>query len=171
MEGSMIEQTVILDAYQWAEASEIGRRRDASSKAKGQQGRAGQSADRSLQNHIDGAAAEMAVCIALGLQWAAHIDTYLTEPDVEVPGLGGVEVKWTSGTGLIVRENEQREQIHVLVTGAGPIKRIVGWLDVEGLRALKASPKTDFGNGRAPAWLKPIEELNDWGLFPKKEVA
>ena len=167
----MIEQTVILDAYQWAEASEIGRRRDASSKAKGQQGRAGQSADRSLQNHIDGAAAEMAVCIALGLQWAAHIDTYLTEPDVEVPGLGGVEVKWTSGTGLIVRENEQREQIHVLVTGAGPIKRIVGWLDVEGLRALKASPKTDFGNGRAPAWLKPIEELNDWGLFPKKEVA
>jgi hypothetical protein len=171
MEGSMIEQTVILDAYQWAEASEIGRRRDASSKAKGQQGRAGQSADRSLQNHIDGAAAEMAVCIALGLQWAAHIDTYLTEPDVEVPGLGGVEVKWTSGTGLIVRENEQREQIHVLVTGAGPIKRIVGWLDVDGLRALKASPKTDFGNGRAPAWLKPIEELNDWGLFPKKEVA
>jgi hypothetical protein len=171
MEGSMIEQTVILDAYQWAEASEIGRRRDASSKAKGQQGRAGQSADRSLQNHIDGAAAEMAVCIALGLQWAAHIDTYLTEPDVEVPGLGGVEVKWTSGTGLIVRENEQREQIHVLVTGAGPIKRIVGWLDVEGLRALKASPKTDFGNGRASAWLKPIEELNDWGLFPKKEVA
>ncbi len=167
----MIEQTVILDAYQWAEASEIGRRRDASSKAKGQQGRAGQSADRSLQNHIDGAAAELAVCIALGLQWAAHIDTYLTEPDVEVPGLGGVEVKWTSGTGLIVRENEQREQIHVLVTGAGPIKRIVGWLDVEGLRALKASPKTDFGNGRAPAWLKPIEELNDWGLFPKKEVA
>ena len=167
----MIEQTVILDAYQWAEASEIGRRRDASSKAKGQQGRAGQSADRSLQNHIDGAAAEMAVCIALGLQWAAHIDTYLTEPDVEVPGLGGVEVKWTSGTGLIVRENEQREQIHVLVTGAGPIKRIVGWLDVEGLRALKASPKTDFGNGRASAWLKPIEELNDWGLFPKKEVA
>ena len=167
----MIEQTVILDAYQWAEASEIGRRRDASSKAKGQQGRAGQSADRSLQNHIDGAAAEMAVCIALGLQWAAHIDTYLTEPDVEVPGLGGVEVKWTSGTGLIVRENEQREQIHVLVTGAGPIKRIVGWLDVDGLRALKASPKTDFGNGRAPAWLKPIEELNDWGLFPKKEVA
>jgi hypothetical protein len=167
----MIEQTVILDAYQWARASAVGTLRDTSSKLQGQQGRAGQSSDRSLQNHIDGAAAELAVCIALGLPWAAHVDTYLSEPDVEVPWLGGVEVKWTASTGLIVRENEQREQIHVLVTGNGPVKRIVGWLDVEGLRALKASPKTDFGNGRAPAWLKPIEELNDWGLFPKKEAA
>jgi hypothetical protein len=167
----MIEQTIILDPYEWAQASQVGAARDASSKAKGQLGRAGQAADRSLQNHIDGAAAELAVCTALGLPWAAHVDTYLSEPDVEVPWLGGVEVKWTASTGLIVRENEQREQIHVLVTGNGPIKRIVGWLDVEGLRALKASPKTDFGNGRAPAWLKPIEELNDWGLFPKKEAA
>ena len=167
----MIEQTVILDPYEWAQASQVGKARDESSKSKGQQGRAGQSSDRSLQNHIDGAAAELAVCTALGLPWAAHVDTYLSEPDVEVPWLGGVEVKWTAGTGLIVRDNEQREQIHVLVTGNGPIKRIVGWLDVEGLRALKASPKTDFGNGRAPAWLKPIEELNDWGLFPKKEAA
>jgi hypothetical protein len=81
-----------------------------------------------------------------------------------------VEVKWTSGIGLIVR-NEGRHETHVLVTGNGPVKRIVGWLDVAGLEALKASPKTDFGNGRAPQWLKPIEELNDWGLFPKKEAA
>jgi hypothetical protein len=164
----MTEQTIILDPYEWAQASEVGRERDASSKAQGQQGRAGQSSDRSLQNHIDGAAAELAVCIALGLPWAAHIDTYLTEPDVEVPWLGAVEVKWTASTGLIVRENEQREQIHVLVTGNGPVKRIVGWLDVEGLRALKQSPKTDFGNGRAPAWLRQIGDLNDWGLFPKE---
>lgn len=166
----MTEQTIILDPHQWVYATQVGTARDESSKAKGQQGRAGQSPDRSLQNHIDGAAAELAVCIALGLPWSANVDTYLNEPDVEVPWLGGVEVKWTSGIGLIVR-NEGRHEIHVLVTGNGPVKRIVGWLDVEGLEALKASPKTDFGNGRAPQWLKPIEELNDWGLFPKKERA
>jgi len=65
------------------------------------------------------------------LPWSANIDTYLNEPDVEVPWLGGVEVKWTSGIGLIVR-NEGRHETHVLVTGNGPVKRIVGWLDVQG---------------------------------------
>jgi hypothetical protein len=88
----MTEQTIILDPYEWAHAKQVGTARDESSKAKGQQGRAGQSPDRSLQNHIDGAAAELAVCIALGLPWSANIDTYLNEPDVEVPLLGGVEV-------------------------------------------------------------------------------
>lgn len=167
----MTEQTIILTAEEWGTASYIGAMRDASSKSKGQVGRNGQSADRSLQNHIDGAAAELAVCNALGVPWAAHVDTYLSEPDVEVPWLGAVEVKWTASTGLIVRANEQREQIHVLVTGFGPIKRIVGWLDVERLRTLKDGPMHEFGNGRADAWLVPFEELNDWGLFPRqKEV-
>lgn len=166
----MIEQTVVLTADQWGRAGYIGALRDARSKARGQQGRNGQSPDRSLQNHIDGAAAELAVCTALGLPWAAHVDTYLSEPDVEVPWLGGVEVKWTASTGLIVRENDQHEQVHVLVTGFGPIKRIVGWLDVERLRSLKAYPKHQFGNGRADAWLVPFDELNDWGLFPKEVV-
>jgi hypothetical protein len=166
----MTDQTVVLTAHQWSRASYIGALRDASSKSKGRLGRNGQSSDRSLQNHIDGAAAELAVCVSLGIDWTENVDTYLAEPDVEVPWLGGVEVKWTSSTGLIVRENEQREQPHVLVTGAGPIKRIVGWLDVERLRALKAGPKHSFGNGRADAWLAPISELTDWELFPKEEA-
>jgi len=165
--NQMPEQTIVLDPYQWAQASEVGAKRDASSKAKGQFGRNGQSADRSLQDHINGAAAELAVCIALDLHWEAHIDTYLSKPDVDVPWIGGVEVKWTSSTGLIIRANDQVGQPHILVTGAGPIKRIVGWLDTDGLRSLKAGPQHDFGNGRPGAWLVRQDQLSDWDTFPR----
>lgn len=164
----MIRQTVILTADQWNHAVKVGTARDRSSKAKGQMGRNGQLPSRSLQNNIEGAAAELAVAIAVGVEWPAHVDTYLTQPDLTVPTVGAVEVKWSAGVGLIVRENDQADQVHVLCTGNGAIKHIVGWADLERIRALKAEPKHDFGNGRAPAWLIKPEALNAWGLFPKK---
>jgi hypothetical protein len=164
----MIRQTVILTADQWAWAVRVGTARDESSKAKGQVGRSGQSPAKSLQNNIDGAAAELAVAIALGIEWPAGVDTYLTQPDLTVPGVGGVEVKWSARVGLIILDTPQADQVHVLCMGTGAVKHIVGWADRERIKQLKSTPKQDLGNGRPPVWLITPEALNDWGLFPKK---
>ena len=164
----MTEQRVILSPADWTWAEQVGRTRDYESKVRGYQGRNGHSSDRSLLNHIEGAAAELAVCKALGISWAAHINTYQTEPDINVPWHGPLEVKWSTGTGLIIRESSTRDDDHVLVTGKGAIKKIVGWLPNWRVNMTRQQPKHQFDNGRADAWLVAGDELEEWGTYPKE---
>jgi hypothetical protein len=168
MEDCMTRHTVILSPADWTWAEQVGRARDTESKARGYQGRNGQSNDRSLINHIEGAAAELAVCKSLGISWAAHINTYQAVPDVEVPWHRALEVKWSAGDGLIIRESSVREDDHVLVTGKGAIKRIVGWLPEWRVAMTRQQPKHQFDNGRADAWLVAGDELEEWGTYPRE---
>lgn len=167
----MTEHRIILTPSDWTWAEQVGRARDTASKAAGYVGRNGQSSDRSLINHVEGAAAELAVAKACGVRWPAHVNTYQREPDLIVPRFGGVEVKWTNGTGLIIRESAQRtDDVHVLVSGSGAIKRIVGWCTPETVAWARTRPMHRFENGRADAWLLLPEELEEWGTFPKEVI-
>jgi len=83
-------------------------------------------------NDIESAAAELAVAKALGLYWDASIDVF-GRPDLVCESRGvAVEVKLNSarddGDLMVLASSPiEPETIFVLVTGALPAFRIVGW--------------------------------------------
>lgn len=105
--------------------------------------------------HVEGAAAELAGCIALGIPWPATVNTG------KAPDAG----KWLefrrsieAWYDLRIRDGDNPDLIYVLVTGQIPNFLVVGW--IKGRDGMIQKNRTD-PNGRGEAWFVPQSDLQD----------
>lgn len=108
---------------------------------------------------IEGLGAEVAVTLALGLEWSPLIGATDRNGDV-----GEVHVRWTpreSGS-LIVHQGESGP--YVLVVGSLPKKKVVGWMKAEDAQR----PEWWRTDVREPAFFVPQNALAD---FPDRRSA
>lgn len=148
---------VVLNWYEAAMASEIGRLRYLSSiknKRKGRNGFAG----GGWQESIEGTCGELVVAKYLNIYWDGSIDTF------DKSDVGPYEVRTRSSHDyeLIVRKHNKDESIFICVTGQCPNYRIRGWID--GKSAKRPEFLKNHG-GHAEAYfvphsaLRPMSEL------------
>lgn len=111
--------------------------------------------------HIEGACGEIATAKLLGLFWNGSINTFKDGGDVS-----GLEVRTRSEShyDLIIRDNDADTSIYILVIGACPTYRVLGW--VRGVEGKRAEYRQAHG-GRPGAYfvpqsvLRPIEQLRE----------
>lgn len=77
------------------------------------------------RNDIEGACAEFAYCKAMNIHWSRSINTF---KDADCGNL--TQVRWTHHVNgsLIVRDGDPDDHCYVLVVGACPSYRIIGWI-------------------------------------------
>ena len=80
------------------------------------------------RNDIEGACAEFAYCKARGIHWSRSVNTF---KDADCGHL--TQVRWTHhiNGSLIVRDGDPDDHCYVLVVGACPSYRIIGWIKGE----------------------------------------
>lgn len=103
--------------------------------------------------HIEGSLGEMAFAKALGVYWAAPINTFKEGGDV---GAFQVRTRSNDNYDLLVRPTDRDEDIFVLVVGQRGIYRVVGWL--YGRECKRPEWLKTYG-GRPPAYFVPQEAL------------
>ena len=107
------------------------------------------------RNDIEGACAELAYCKALDIYWPGSINTF-KEPDCGKK----TQVRWTHhiNGSLIVRDKDPDDHYYVLVVGACPDYRVVGW--IMGYDAKKNEYLRCPGE-QSPAYFVPQNKLNN----------
>lgn len=106
--------------------------------------------------HVDGAAAEMAACKALGIYWSGSINTYQNEADV----LKNIEIRSRAKADapLIIRPKDDDDKIFVHLTGTAVMNDFVvhGWIRASDAKVEKYWEDTY----PAPScWFVPAEDL------------
>jgi hypothetical protein len=104
-------------------------------------------------NHVEGAAAEMAVAKARGLYWGAHVNIF---GDADLGTRVQVRLRTQHHYDLIVRPNDADDHAFVLVTGRLPDYTIHGWI---------------WGNAaKHPEWLKTYGNRPAAYFVPKQAL-
>ena len=145
---------VTLTPYEYAMASEVGRMRMLSAIRRGSAHKYGMTA-QGWTEHIEGAAAELAVAKHLGMYWGGSVDTFKNEADLGE----SIEVRWRSKRewDLIVRPDDHDESLFVLVVGSCPVYTVVG--AILGSEAKQEVWMQRHG-GRPAAFFVPQKELS-----------
>lgn len=104
--------------------------------------------------HIEGAAAELAGCLALGIDWPASINTgKQADASIQLEFKRRIE----SWYDLTIRNGDLPDRIYVLVTGKIPNFVVVGW--IRGRDGMKPEYWGD-PNGNGSAWFVPQSKLH-----------
>lgn len=147
---------MITVALTWAEvnlAVQIGTARRIDSRQSRLTNAHGFGGQASWDTDIEGAGAELAFAKWAGWYWDAGVRTF-KQPDV---GLIQVRSTKLSAGRLILRPNDPRHEVYVLVTGEMPTLTLRGWL--YGWEAMRpefvAAP-----NGQPPCWMVPQPDLH-----------
>jgi len=135
-------------------ASQIGTIRHTEAIKKGLSDKHGFDGD-GLMIHINGACGEMAVAKALGIYWAGSINTFKKERDV---GKWEVRTRSKDYYDLLIRPDDDENNIYILVTGEIPTFKVQGF--ILGKSAKRQEWMKDYG-GRPPAYFIPKEYLSD----------
>jgi hypothetical protein len=145
-------------------ASNVGRLRHVHSLRRGEKHRDGKDNQASGWNdHIEGAIAELVVAKYLGIPWSASVDTFRTQADV-----GPYDVRWASKSyGLIVRDRDKDERVHILVVGVGLVYTIVGW--IWGWEARQIGELRDFQKRGHPVRCVAQRDLHPMTELPQGE--
>ena len=157
----MIGQKVALLWHEYAMASEIGRLRQLAAIRRSSTDNHGFDG-LGWSEHIEGACGELVVCKYLRLYWNGGIDTF-KGPDADIR----IQVRTRSKHEfeLIVRNDDNDDDIFVLVTGRCPNYIIRGFMlgrDAKQRQYLQA-----YG-GRPPAFFVPQVDLHEpWILYDK----
>jgi hypothetical protein len=136
----------------------IGCVRNVSSMKKGLHPRAGASEALIWDMHIEGAAGELACCLAMGWEWPATVDTFHA-PDAMECQIRTRSEEWYD---LLVRPVDPVGR-YILVTGRIPNFAVVGFYDFRGW-AVEAEEFPGWikeHGGRPPALFIPQENLRD----------
>jgi len=112
-----------------------------------------------ITNHVNGAAAEMAIAKALGLaDFMPTIDSFKHHADIGKQ----FECKWTKYESghLIIGAHDRSDDIAILCVGTAPNLKVIGYLPVLDAR------KPRFKHDKSESWwvsqinLRPIENLS-----------
>lgn len=143
---------VTLASHEMATAAWVGVRRQVEARRKGLPDKHGFDGD-GWGSHIEGAGGEMAVAKALNRYWDGSVNTF------RAPDLPGMQVRTRSRHDfeLLVRPNDSRDEVFVLVTGQMPNYTVHGW--IRGHEAMRDEWSKQHG-GRPPAYFVPHEALH-----------
>lgn len=75
--------------------------------------------------HIEGAAGEMAVCAVMGLFWHPTVGTF---KDADIGTVVQVRTRSSHDYDLIIRDDDNEDHVYVLVTGQRGTYRVRGWI-------------------------------------------
>ncbi len=147
--------SIVLEWYEYALAADVGRLRNLASVRRGSSHRV-KTRDTSgigWTEHIEGAAAELAVAKYLGIYWGGDVDTF-KKADVG----SDLQIRWTPSHSnrLIIREADSDDDVYILVTGLVPKLSIRGW--ITGADAKKCEFASD-PESLGKAFFIPIHEL------------
>lgn len=150
---------VTLEPYEAQMAAEVGMRRQLSSTLKGMQQRVnipGGYSGNNWTEHIEGAAAELAVAKYLEVYWAGSVDTFVKDGDVM-----GMEVRASirEDKRLKVADNDPPNRIVIGVHGRMPHFEITGWI-MAGVAHQMHQYRDDPGMVGKPAYFIPTHALN-----------
>lgn len=151
---------VVLSKQEAHQAALTGTWRGLGARFKGYGEKHGADPDKSWDNNVEGAAGELAFAKAFNLYWNFSVNTFKRGGDV-----GDIQVRTACRPDgdLIIRADDPRERLFVLVTGRIPTFIIRGWKyawEVKGVDKYLKNP----GN-REPAWFLPQSEL-----YPPEEL-
>lgn len=113
----------------------------------------GFAADAGWNVHIEGACGEAVVAKVLNRYWNGSVDSFRQGGDV---GATQVRTRSKHSYELIVRPDDRDEDAFVLVTGAAPSFRVVGY--IIGRDAKRPEYLQTYG-GRPAAYFVPHKEL------------
>jgi len=150
----------VLSSDELEAAQRVGRARDASSVKRRSRNAHGlqATAEQSVQIHIDGAAAELAAALALGVKWPASVDTFKTTPDLPPKWEVRRRSRWDYDCLVRTDDVDIRRAVHVV--GAGSQFAVVGWI---GIGDAKIDRFIRSYGGREKAWFVPLSELHPVG--------
>jgi hypothetical protein len=112
-------------------------------------------------NHIEGAAGELAFAKWVGHYWSGSVNTF------KVPDVGSVHVRTSvANRDLIVRPKDDDSGVYVLVRGQIPEFEIIGW--VYGHEAKQPLWLKNPNNG-TPCYIVPTSALRSIGSLPPME--
>jgi len=114
--------------------------------------------------HIEGAAGEMATAKALNVFWDGSVDTF-KRPDV---GQLQIRTRTRHDWDLIVRKGDADDECFLLVTGTMPNFRVHGFLLG---RDAKQETWLQSYAGRTPAYFVPKEHLLPLSALPALTIA
>lgn len=134
-------------------AAFIGAKRRAESRAKDRKQGPGYDEAAAWRNDIEGAAAELAYCKAVGIYWPGSVNSF------KGPDCGKkTQIRQTHhlNGSLIVRNKDNPDHFYVLVVGTCPYFKVVGW--IRGFDAKKNEYLRAPG-GDNPAYFVPQKDL------------
>lgn len=142
---------VRLSTYEVMVAAEVGKMRTVSSMKADYPNRHGMP-ERDWDADIEGAAGEMVVARAFGLYWDCSVNTFKR---ADLPFR--IQVRTTAQKSLIVRPDDDDEDVFVLVRGRSPEFEVAGWMLG---RDAKRDCWSQAPNGRPAAWFVPPDALS-----------
>ena len=151
------EMHIKLTEIEMEMAAYVGCRRRTESRARNRKQGPGYNEADAWRNDIEGAAAELAYCKAMGIYWPGSLNSF-KDPDCGLM----TQIRQTNHENgcLIVRDRDPDEHFYVLVVGHCPTFRIVGWM--KGVDAKKNVYVRSPGD-QNPAYFVPQKELiKDW---------
>lgn len=149
---------ITLSWYEVSQAAKVGCQRQIQCLIKEMENKANADHEFDWDNHIQGAAGEMAFARAFNLYWSYSVNKFKVEGDV-----CGIEIKTRlkHSYDLLIRPGDPKGRRNVLVTGMIPHLRIHGWLHDDECR-LDKYWRDDIAKSknRPPAWFIPKNVLN-----------
>jgi hypothetical protein len=119
--------------------------------------------------HIEGAMAECAFAKAFGFYWPGSVNSFKTEPDVDI-----FEVRWRfcASHNLLIRPNDPPDRPYVLVVGHNGSYDMVGYC--YGTAGMQPGFLKTYDPNRPPAYFVPQEALHNVDdilayRYPKRE--
>lgn len=114
-------------------------------------------------DHIVGAAGELAFCRALGLPWPAYYDTFHELPDVHP--FWEIRTARPHGLkGIKVAKEDPDHELVVWVRGKMPSFEVMGYLRVGGIK-MHPEWHGDPGKKKRPIWLAPPTKMIEIDRF------
>lgn len=158
-EEQVKDVAVSLDGKQMKRACLVGAKRQIQCLEEGRRDSYGFNGNKGLELHVEGAAGELAVSVALGLPWDESVGTFKSGPDVGE----SVQVRTRSRHDyeLLVRPDDPEDSIFVLVTGISPELTVRGWMIG---KDCKNSKWLETHGGRPPAYFVPTSELLEFSI-------
>lgn len=151
---------VRLTAVQAREAWYVGGLRQRQAVGQGRTDQHGLDPVMGLEVHAQGAAGEMAVALALGVHWAAPVNTYRRGGDV---GVWQVRTRSEHWYDLLLRPNDRPNDVYLLATGKLPTFRVHGWITARD--GMLPRLRAEHG-GRVAAYFVPKDLLHPLGTLP-----
>jgi hypothetical protein len=111
-------------------------------------------------NHVEGAAGELAVAKVLGVFWGGTVNTFKAGGDV---GRWQVRTRSREDYDLLIRDDDRPGDTFILVVGKMPDYCVVGWKVFQPDGWPERWRKTH--GGREEAWFVPQQSLRDMEDF------
>lgn len=157
--------SIIIELSEWEarQASMVGQWRREESRRQGLE----DTSQTGMHGDINGAGAEMAYAKYRNVFWSYSVNTFKHEGDVVVEEVRQADEHYK---GLLLRPDDRKNDIYVLVTGTLQQNEFVvrGW--AYGREVMVSEFYRALRNGRPPCWIMPGDRLRKLSTLPSVRI-